>query len=401
MWTPDVRILAYSWRDLAHARAGGAEVYLQSVASEWVQSGHAVTIFCASVPGRPEHEERDGVHIIRRGSRLGVYREARRYWEQTARGMTDLVFDVVNTRPFFAPSFVDVPVLALFYQVAREVWFSETSWPVALLGRYMLEPRWLRRYREVPTATISDSSKASLEAYGLRRVSIVPVGAPSIVNLRVVKETAPTLVFLGRLSANKRPGHALAAFEHLRKRIPGGQLWMIGDGPLRKALERSAPPGVTFFGRVDEARKFELLARAHLLVSTSVREGWGLGVTEAAQVGTPAVGYDVAGLRDSLAAHGGASVPPQPQALAERVAQALTGEAPLLAERGEGRVLPWDEVGERVLAAAMAQVVSGALAPDGVKLQVPWGQSPPVRAVATSWRHSVVLTAPERGDAIS
>jgi glycosyltransferase involved in cell wall biosynthesis len=31
-----------------------------------------------------------------------------------------------------------------------------------------------------------------------------------------------------------------------------------------------------------------------------VREGWGLVVIEAASVGTPAVGYDVAGIRDSI-----------------------------------------------------------------------------------------------------
>ncbi len=56
-----LRILAYNWRDLAHPRAGGAEVYLQSVAREWVKCGHEVTIFCAAVDGRPARELADGV----------------------------------------------------------------------------------------------------------------------------------------------------------------------------------------------------------------------------------------------------------------------------------------------------------------------------------------------------
>ncbi len=80
-----LRILAYNWRDLAHPRAGGAEVYLQSVAREWVRCGHEVTIFCAAVDDRPARELADGVEIIRRGGRLGVYREARRYWRARGR----------------------------------------------------------------------------------------------------------------------------------------------------------------------------------------------------------------------------------------------------------------------------------------------------------------------------
>ena len=66
-----LRILAYNWRDLAHPRAGGAEVYLQSVAREWVKCGHEVTIFCAAVDGRPARELADGVgdHTTRRASR--------------------------------------------------------------------------------------------------------------------------------------------------------------------------------------------------------------------------------------------------------------------------------------------------------------------------------------------
>ena len=350
-----MNILAYNWRDLVHPRAGGAEVYLQSVAREWVGSGHDVTIFCAAVDGHREHDEWEGVHLVRRGSRLGVYREARRYWEETAKAKTDLVVDSVNTRPFMTPRFVHgVPVLTLFYQVAREVWFAETPWPVAMLGRYILEPRWLKEYHSARVATVSASSKESLERYGLRDVTVVPVGVSTIVRPPVEKESGPTVVFLGRLSANKRPDHAIAAFRLLRVLHPNAQLWVVGDGPMRAHLERSAPSGVTFFGRVDEQQKHELLARAHVLIATSLREGWGLGVTESAQVGTPAVGYDVPGLRDSLAAHGGAAVAPSPGALAARVALVLTGGASLTASPGEGAVLPWDEVAGRLLALANA-----------------------------------------------
>ena len=172
-----LRILAYNWRDLAHPRAGGAEVYLHSVAREWVKCGHRVTIFCASVDDKPGWELADGVEIIRRGGRLGVYREAKRYWRREGDGKYDLVVDCVNTKPFHCPRFVrNVPVVAVIHQLAKEIWRYEIPWPVSVLGRYLLEPTWLRAYRDVPVVTVSESSRESLAEYGLRRVTVVPEG---------------------------------------------------------------------------------------------------------------------------------------------------------------------------------------------------------------------------------
>ena len=172
-----LRILAYNWRDLAHPRAGGAEVYLQSVAREWVRCGHEVTVFSAALDGRPARELADGVEIIRRGGRLGVYREARRFWRREGDGRYDLVIDCVNTRPFLCPRYIrNVPVVGIIHQVAREIWRYETPWPISVVGRYLLEPAWLRTYRDVPVVTVSESSRESLVGYGLRRVTIVPEG---------------------------------------------------------------------------------------------------------------------------------------------------------------------------------------------------------------------------------
>jgi glycosyltransferase involved in cell wall biosynthesis len=51
------------------------------------------------------------------------------------------------------------------------------------------------------------------------------------------------------------------------------------------------------------------LAQAHVLVATTIREGWGLNVSEASAVGTPTIGYDAPGLRDSIPMSGGLVVP--------------------------------------------------------------------------------------------
>jgi glycosyltransferase involved in cell wall biosynthesis len=347
-----MRILVFSWRDLAHPCAGGAEVYTHEVARHWVASGHEVTLFTSAASDLDAEDERDGVRIVRRGGRHGVYREARRFYDLEAKGKYDLVVDQVNTRPFLCPAFVDdAPVLALIHQVAREVWFYETTIPVAIVGRYILEPRWLGSYRNVPTVTVSESSKRVLKHYGLRRVTVVPEGFSSPPERAPIeREEHPTMIYVGRLSRNKRPHHILRAFQRVRQVLPSARLWVVGSGPLMESLRRKRLAGVQFFGRVDEKTKLDLLGRAHVLVMTSVREGWGLAVTEAALMGTPTVAYSVDGLRESVAASGGILTHCSPSSLANAAIAVLGGTARRRV-RISG-VLPWPEVAALLLETA-------------------------------------------------
>lgn len=347
-----LRILILNWRDLAHPRAGGAEMYTHRVAEEWVKAGHDVTLFCAAVEGRPGIDGLNGVRIIRRGSRLSVYSEARKFYLSEGRGHFDLVIDEVNTRPFGASRWVeDAPVTAIAFQVCRELWFYQTPLPLALIGRFILEPWWLRGLREDPVVTISESSKASLEQYGLKRVSVVPVGrdAGGLTPL-VSRETRPTVVFLGRLEAHKRPQDALRAFELLQTKISDARMWIIGTGPMEEELRRRASDGVEFLGRLSNEEKLARLGRAHVLVATSVREGWGLVVTEAASMGTPTVGYDVDGLRDSVRASNGVLSLPRPEDLSAVLFEHLTNwtkhGCPTVAPGG---VTEWREVAQEIL----------------------------------------------------
>jgi glycosyltransferase involved in cell wall biosynthesis len=338
-----MRIVIFNWKDLAHRAAGGAEVYTQRVAEVLVRRGHEVTLFASAVEGRPGREVVDGVQIVRRGSRLGVYREARRFWNEQPEGSFDVVVDEINTRPFMTPRWVHgTPVVALIHQLAREIWFSEMPWPVAALGRYALEPWWLRAYRGVPALTVSESSAESLRRYhGWHDVAVLPEGHTPHPVPQVSKEREPTVVFLGRLVRMKRPDHAIAAFRALHASLPGSRLWVIGDGPLRERLGDGRTPGVQLFGRVSGEELRERLARAHVHVATAVREGWGLNVSEAAACGTPTIGYAVPGLVDSIPASGGALVEPRPDALAAALGRFFGGELEL---RPAVSTVPWEEV---------------------------------------------------------
>jgi glycosyltransferase involved in cell wall biosynthesis len=114
------------------------------------------------------------------------------------------------------------------------------------------------------------------------------------------------LVSLGRVVPSKRLEHAIEAVALLvRKRLPA-RLAVIGratpsyqDRLARLAARLGIGDRITFHGAIDDDEKRRLLAGAFALLGTSVREGWGLMVTEANAVGVPAVVYDVPGLRDS------------------------------------------------------------------------------------------------------
>jgi glycosyltransferase involved in cell wall biosynthesis len=342
-----MRILILNWKDRAHPLAGGAEVFTEEIAGALVTRGHDVTLFAAAVAGQPPAENVDGVRVVRRGSRLGVYAAARRFWSEQPRGAFDVVVDEINTRPFLAPRWIrDTPVVALIHQLAREIWFFETPLPLALAGRFVLEPWWLRSYRDVPALTVSQSSAESLRRHHhWRDVTVIPEGWTPQPRPEVEKEAEPTVVFLGRLVAMKRPADALSAFAALRERLDTARLWVIGDGPLLERLESEPPAGVEFFGRLGRPELLERLARAHVLVATSIREGWGLNVSEAAACGTPSIGYRVPGLVDSIQQSGGALVDPNPPALAEGLQAFFAGSlelSPVIS------TVPWPEVAAAV-----------------------------------------------------
>ncbi len=296
-------IVVMNWRDIQNPEAGGAEVFTHEVAKRWVQAGHEVTMLTSSYNGSPPEDLIDGVQVLRKGGKFGVYKGARETYLERFRVGTDVVLDEINTRPFLTPRYVnsDTNLCALLFQLAREYWFYETQFPVSILGYYFLEKRWLSGYAEVPCVTISNSTKSDLLSLGFKDVRIVPVGlsAPPLLEA-APKSQVLTLIFIGRLIRAKRPEVAIEAFELVRKRIPTTRLWIVGNGYLKEKLERRAPAGVRFFGKVTEAEKFQLLKQANVLLVPGTREGWGLTVLEANAVATPAIGFNIPGLRDSI-----------------------------------------------------------------------------------------------------
>jgi glycosyltransferase involved in cell wall biosynthesis len=296
-----MRVLFVNWRDTSNPEAGGAENFTEEIGRRLVRLGHAVTIFASSFNGCDAISSRSGMTVIRDGGKYTVYSKARGFVKHRAHEF-DIIIDEINTVPFQIHKVSrKKPVVALIHQLAKEVWFYETPFPLSAIGYYALEPWWLRAYRDVCTVTVSASTREDLTNLGFTNVHTVHNGI-GVVPLEdpPQKESTPIIVFLGRLVRCKLPDHAIKAFEHVRASFPNAELWILGDGYLRNKLESRRTTGVRFFGRVSNIEKFAALRRAHLLLVPSVREGWGVSVIEANAMGTPAIGYAVPGLRDSI-----------------------------------------------------------------------------------------------------
>jgi glycosyltransferase involved in cell wall biosynthesis len=192
--------------------------------------------------------------------------------------------------------------------LAREVWWYESTFPLSAIG-YIAEPVYLRPYRHVPVVTVSASSSADLRQLGFKHnISVIREGIEQIDPQPKVKSTpSATYLFVGRLSPSKRVDDVIRAFAMFVRDVPHAELRIVGEGPdrylhdlKRLASTLAVSERVTFLGRLSTDAKHEEMRRAMVLLVASAREGWGLVVTEANAFGTPAVAYDVAGLRDSI-----------------------------------------------------------------------------------------------------
>jgi len=305
-----MKILWLNWKDRSHPRAGGAEVVNEELAKRLIADGHEVTFVVAQFPGARTEEERDGFRIIRVGGRYSVYWDAYRLYKKHFQGWPDLVIDEMNTIPFFARFYVREKSVMFVHQLCREIWFYQMSFPLSLIG-YLLEPLYLRLLSRSEVITVSESTKNDLMRFGFdqAKIHIISEG----IDIKTLMELAPKnldqpmILTLGRCDPMKRTVDAIRAFELVKEKIPDARLVIAGlcDGDygekVRSMREVSHHrDAITITGSITQEQKISLLQEAAVLVSTSVKEGWGLVVTEANSQGTPAVVYDVDGLRDSV-----------------------------------------------------------------------------------------------------
>ena len=337
------QVLFLSWRDARHPEGGGAEKYLEMVASGLVELGAEVTVFTAAHPAAPPDETVDGIRYIRRGGRFGVYLRGMLALAHGSLGSPDVVVDVLNGLPFWSRLVTRAPVVVLVHHVHRE------QWPVAVPGRLSTVGWWLesrlapRVYRGCQYVAVSQSTRSELRGLGVRgpRIAVVHNGSEGAPPVAGGKAERPTLAVVGRLVPHKQVEQAIDTALSLREEFPGLTLHVVGagwwEGVLHEyARTRDAGDTVVFEGHVDERRKHEIYERAWVLLLPSIKEGWGLVIPEAGTHATPTVAYRSAGGTQESVAHDLSGLLVDDQAEFEQATRRLLGDRRLRERLGTG-----------------------------------------------------------------
>ncbi|GBE57719.1 GDP-mannose:cellobiosyl-diphosphopolyprenol alpha-mannosyltransferase [bacterium BMS3Abin01] len=106
------------------------------------------------------------------------------------------------------------------------------------------------------------------------------------------KVRGEVLVFVGRISRNKRVDHLLEAFAIVRERRPRARLVIVGpdweglgEGLEQQARSLGIRESVTFAGNLSQDNLLKTLAGASLFVSASEYEAFGISAVEAMAAG--------------------------------------------------------------------------------------------------------------------
>ncbi len=369
-----LRILWMNWRCIKHPLAGGAEVYTHEIAKRLAATGHEIILATSNPRNLPSKEIIDGYTVIRRGGKYTVYLGAKKtYHELKEKGWKpDVVIDEVNTIPFLTPKYVNEPITMLIHQLCKDCWSHAIHPLIQPLG-WWLEKQLHKTYVNAAqkgklkaVITVSPSTKQDLAELGYPQhlIHIVYNGLDwdtykDCVDLCRDKEDL--VVYVGRITPYKKLEDLVKAWRIVEQEYSDASLVVAGRAEpkyLRRLVELAKKLNLEraeFRTNISQQEKKLLLAKAKMLVYTSSREGWGQTILEAAACKTPAIAYNVPGLKDSVK-HMQTGVLVKLgniEKLAKAITWLLTDEA-LRSRLGENtyryaRQFTWDKVAESFL----------------------------------------------------
>jgi len=162
-------------------------------------------------------------------------------------------------------------------------------------------------YRKTPVVTVSPSSLNELKKLGFkdRQVYIAYNSIPARIGPNYFESPDPLLIYIGRVKAYKRIEIALETLKVLSKEFPSIKMIIGGAGDYIDKLKvftkkLDIENHVEFLGFISEKKKWEIMQKGWVFLMPSMKEGWGITIIEAASCGTPSVGFDVLGVRDSI-----------------------------------------------------------------------------------------------------
>jgi len=394
--------LTLSWEYPPYKIGGIAEhVYeLSKALTRKGQEVHVVTL------GTFPYEEKEGVHLHRiavdasKPDFITRMNEAMKKIGASIIESTDTGIDIIHAHDWMVGS--AAIALAFGYKKPLVATIHSTEF-----GRSQgVKEEYQMRIHEVEEQLVrlsdhvivcSESMKREIQGlFGVTgKISVIPNGVDaSKFNFEVDRDTikekfccrrsTKMILFLGRLVYQKGVNVLIGALPIILSRYSKGEkdvkFVIVGEGPMRKQLERDAAylgvsKHVVFTGYLDDYMVRSLLKAADVVVVPSLYEPFGIVAIEAMAAKTPVVVSDIGGLSELIRDGEGIKVPPNnSERLAEGVIKVLSDT-----EEGKKRVeeivekgfkkalsLNWDKVTEATIG-VYAKVL--AHAPSGIPAQ--------------------------------
>jgi len=113
------------------------------------------------------------------------------------------------------------------------------------------------------------------------------------------------ILFVGRLVIQKDPMTFLKALKVFSQEITDFEVHIVGDGSLRKKMERfmekaGLSPNVKFLGKIAEEKMVEEYQSAHVMVAPSLNEGMSISVLEALSCGVYLIATRASGFEEMI-----------------------------------------------------------------------------------------------------
>ncbi len=310
---------------LIHAMfGGGAERLMSQLAERWAKDYevHLVTWADETTDQYkvPDSVWRHGLNELQDSSNLlgGIwanYRRVRKLRRKLQEMVPDLILsfsDQMNIASLEASRGLDIPH-----------WISEHSDP----QQQQLSPLWERwRRRSYPTCTgcvvLTDGIARWMQNLVPNEIRVIPPSIPSLAHSSKPAGSKQVL-FVGRLSPEKRVDLLLNAWSRVEPRHRDWSLHIVGEGPLRKQLESQAVllKRVHFHGWCDDPSEFYW--HAGLFVLSSDYEGFPVSLLEAMSHGVPCLSTRCSDSIDAIAARSPSPVAAAPVGDAEQLSKQL------------------------------------------------------------------------------
>lgn len=297
----------YRW---GHKKAGGSETHIYELLSR-LPNEYNITFLCGKHSGEDPSEVGWGDIIQPTSDNLpGMLGLLKIYlictihaYYYILRSSPDVVITVDTPLPWLI--ITKERRISIFHHLALDSFFQTHYFPFDWLG-YIAEKLGVYINKQNEVIAVSKSTFQTLASNGIQEENLTIIkNGINITKYECSPGRAnPIILFLGGLETYKGADRLPQIHQQLQDQCSRQvRLDIAGrSGEITSEIEEycNKCPSAFYHGFVSESQKINLLQEAWALVIPSRVEGYGIVVIEANACGTPAVGTNVRGLRDSI-----------------------------------------------------------------------------------------------------